>query len=80
MDEAKVKVIIEKKLQESIKLIKEDVYNYIKEHGEPVDVLDVCCHWGQFQCNITYLAVLELIEEGRVEKIEEYTPVRLFVR
>lgn len=83
MEESKVKAIKEKTLQETIQLIKEDMYNFIKEHNGNVDMVDVVCNFPQFPSTIRWLAISELIDEGSVERREavwNIQPYRLFVR
>ena len=81
--EAEVKAIIEKERLGHIESIKEDVYGFIKERSGKVDAGDVACNFTQFPCDVLYLAVYKLIEEGRVERREavwNVQPYRLFAR
>ncbi|MEN6553356.1 MAG: hypothetical protein ABFC34_10795 [Methanobacterium sp.] len=64
-------------------IIKEAVYNYIKEHNGKCDLVDVACHFKEYTMDVPGLAVHELIEEGRVEyrdAVWNIQPYRLFVK
>ena len=81
--EDRVKEIIKKEQDVEVKIIKEDVYNYIKEHNGDCDMVDVACNFKEFTCDIPSLAIHELIEDGRVEYKEarwSIQPYRLFVK
>ncbi|MEN6570152.1 MAG: hypothetical protein ABFC18_09150 [Rikenellaceae bacterium] len=52
------------------RIIKEAVYNYIKEHNGKCDLVDVACQFNEYTIDVPGLAVHELIEEGKVERSE----------
>jgi len=78
-----VKRAVEKEKARRIQLIKESVFEYIKEHNGKCDMVDVACQFNEYTIDVPGLAVHELIEEGRVEyrdAVWNIQPYRLFVR
>ena len=57
---------VKKEKARRVSLIKESVFEYIKEHNGDCDLVDVACCFPQYTCDISTLAVNELIGEGRV--------------
>jgi len=52
-------------------IIKEAVFNYIKEHNGECDLVDVACQFKEYTIDIPGLAVQELIDEGRVRRRDD---------
>ena len=61
-----VKKAVENEKARQRSLIKESVFEYIKTHNGECDMVDVACQFPQYTCDISTLAVNELIGEGRV--------------
>lgn len=74
---------VENEKSRRIQLIKESVFNYIKDNNGKCDIVDVACHFKEYTIDVPGLAVHELIDEGRVEyrdAVWNIQPYRLFVR
>ena len=74
---------VENEKARRIQLIKESVFEYIKEHNGDCDMVDVACQFTEYTCDIPLLALNELVEDGRVERrvaVWNIQPYRLFVR
>lgn len=72
---------VENEKARRIQLIKESVFEYIKEHNGDCDMVDVACQFKEYTCDIPLLAINELMEEGRVERrmaVWNIQPYRLF--
>lgn len=67
--EAFVKSVIEKERIAKIELIKEDVFNLIKENNGKYDILDITSAFNKYTVDIPCLAVARLEKEGRVIKV-----------
>ena len=63
---------VENEKARRIQLIKEPVFEYIKEHNGDCDMVDVACQFKEYTCDIPSLAINELVEEGRVESKVKY--------